>query len=375
MWRISILCTLLLSSFSSMAQGLPGYVVTLSGDTLRGTVAEKRAEQVEFYADGAGPAQVFQASQLRGYGLQGQPLIASRLVKQADQQTVARFVLPTLPGPASLFTLTEQPQLLLQPTPAADTLYELTASNWHLLLNRHLKECAGLSQTSPKVLNMSFSTMNVRQRIYQYNSCVQPQWKADTRASKAAWQRGYSAKAGVFYCRDGQRGAYGQNLRGVVGTTAVEWTAIRASGLLFGLQAKYGFAQLWSAPFQPVTNPSVEERFQTKSGMVSGTLLTGQRFGRFDKTSLFVAGGFGPTAILHERIISQLRPRGEDDFQTVASRRNSYIRYTWHYELQAGVYIPVTAQRQLQLSVVGRHFSGAAIDFIGTQVGYCWNRK
>ncbi|MBG8551973.1 hypothetical protein [Hymenobacter guriensis] len=356
-----------------MAQGLPGYVVTLAGDTLRGTVAEKRAEQLEFYADAAGPAQVFQASQLRGYGLQGQPLIASRLVKHADHSTTVHFVLPSSIGPASLYTLVEKAQLLLQPTASADTLYELTATNWHLLFNRHLTQCPAVSQSSQRVLDMPFSDTNVKQLIYQYNLCVQPAWKPTSTAKPANWQRGYTLKLAGFYVYEKGLGPYGEKFRGASGTLAMEWTAVRASGFLVGFQVEYGLVQVRSTPYKLAPSSEIEFREQEQTNMLSGTLALGHRFGRSDKAGFYLMGGLGPTALLHDRTETQERVTGAKDFQT--SYSNSSNAFTWHFEARAGAYIPLPNGKQLQLGLVGRRFNGGDIRFIGIQTGYCWNRK
>lgn len=375
MLRVRFLCVLLLSSFSGISQGIPGYVVTLAGDTLRGVVVEKPEERLEFYAPAAGPAKVFEASQLRGYGLQGQPLVASRLVKQANQQTAVRFVLPSTLGPASLYTLTTESQLLLQPTATADTLYELTATNWHLLFNRHLTGCPSVSQSSQKLLDMPFTATNVKQVVYQYNRCVQPAWQPVNPAKQANWLRGYSLKLNSLYAYEKGVGFRGEKVRGGGPAVAIEWTAVKSSGLLVGLQAEYGFVQLRSTPFKLAPSSTVEYRSQERTGILSGTLALGHRFGHSNNTGFYLMGGLGPTVLPHGSRETQQRAAGDKDFQKDDRPSSNSVGFTWHFEARIGAYLPLANGHQLLMGLVGRRFNGGSIRFLGAQIGYCWNRK
>ncbi|GAB2794670.1 hypothetical protein HNQ93_003907 [Hymenobacter luteus] len=191
-----LLCTL--GSFAAFAQGIAGYVVMPAGDTLRGYVKEQSLHLIEFYPLTDSKPQYFRPSQVRAYGFGASAPHTSRPVRLRSGQDSLCFVQAVLSGPASLYGyFADSTKLMLAP-PTSDTLYELTARNWHLLFGRYLGNCPSLDMTDKRVLNLAFNQRSVRDLIIRYNQCIAPAWQP-TRLNTSVTEPSLVLQAGVVY--------------------------------------------------------------------------------------------------------------------------------------------------------------------------------
>ena len=218
------------------AQGLPGYVLTLSGDTLRGTLTEARQRRQVHLLGTDGQLRKFDPAQIHGYGLRDHPPIKSAIVRQASGGTAHYFVIPRLLGPASLYAFDNEKGLLLQP--AADTLYELSAYNWHLLLNRYLSGCPTLSMSDDEVLNTPFEEWRIIQLLTRYNRCQTPRWQPTPGIRNSVFRRGLGLEASLGNLQN-DRFYSNQPSHGTSQQLVLALSFLRASGLQSDLGLGY----------------------------------------------------------------------------------------------------------------------------------------
>lgn len=361
MIRFYLLAGLLLASLVSFGQGLAGYVLTPSGDTLRGFVREKGNGRVLFYPAASAAPRSFRATQLRGYGLTGNSPVYSRVVRLSTGADSVRFVLARLVGAATLYSYDDEHGLLLG-TAATDTLHELSAQNWHLLLNRWLTGCASLNHTSEQMLQLPYSAQTVEQVIYQYNRCVQPQAATPARPRKQAWRQGIA----------GRLAGYTSFARWAP-SAGLEWTALRASGLQLGLHLDYTYLSEYSA-VSVVNNarPPVERRTFYQLSLASPTVSLGRRFGRPQRISLYTGAGLGFDFIAHSNVQNEERPLGSSaPFQIISSGR--FGVGTGHLDACLGTILPLSDRQELRVSAVYRQYLSLPLSGLaGLQLAYYW---
>jgi hypothetical protein len=173
---------------STMAQGLPGYIVPVARpDTLRGYVAnELTTAGITFYAQPGAQGQLFGPNEVRGYGFRNGSAFISRIVRLPAGTEERQFVQPLLEGPACLYLISTPDTVryaLQPPVPAADTLIELTPSNWHLLFNRYLSGCPTLDFSDLDIISKEFERRWLGVYITKYNECKEPGWKPARRSA------------------------------------------------------------------------------------------------------------------------------------------------------------------------------------------------
>ncbi|UYZ59597.1 hypothetical protein [Hymenobacter latericus] len=369
MIRLYTLISLVLLPIAALAQGLPGYVLKLSGDTVRGTITERRGQVYLRQANAATPQRVG-PSQVKAYAVGANAPIHSSVVRLASGADSVWFVLPQLIGPASLYMDASQSGMLLRPA-ANDTLYELSPSNWHVLFNRYLTGCATLKQTDARVLELPYSPENVRRVLTEYNTCVDREWRLRQPSVSSAWQEGFAVRAtGLF----GLLGNKGQtNLLPQVG---FEWTGLRASGLYASLQLDYSYLSAYSGVTRTTNNfnAPVEQREYSRAGMAAATTALGKRWGQPQRVGLHAGAGMGLSFMAHQFNEVQQRPAGSAGPFRVAESYHGGRGVAAHLDLTAGVHLPLGAQRELRLQGWYRNLLLTGLSFAGVQVGYHWLR-
>ncbi|TGE28047.1 hypothetical protein [Hymenobacter metallicola] len=246
------LATLLLcGTVGASAQGLPGYVITPAGDTLRGIVAEKSPQRIGLYRPNA-PIALYRPEQLRGYGVGRQAAYLSRIVHLSTGADSVRFVHPVLQGRASLYT--SGTDALLQPA-GQQELYELTPLNWHLLFHRYLSGCPNLAVSTPEALQKPFSKEEVERQIILYNSCGPTgQSLTFTEDHSQGWLARYGFWGGTtltsMKLNDNFRDYLPSRTKPGSGyVLGLEAMAVRANGLFLGGQVVFSQHQTETAPY------------------------------------------------------------------------------------------------------------------------------
>jgi hypothetical protein len=360
MTRFYLALSLLLGSLSSVGQGLAGYVLTLHGDTLRGTVREK-GERIYLDSKSSDEPESFTAYDLKAYAVAGNRPVYSQIVRPATGPAARRFVVLELAGSASLYNYSNEAGLLLAPA-ATDTLYELTAQNWHLLFNRFLTTCPTIRQTDDWILQLPFERRSVLQVLTPYNRCVDAQWQPSQPSATEPWRQSFLIQV------SGLRGYFDGNTPRTVPSVGLTWAGLRASGLLVGLRLDYTYLQGYS----DVHSTFVDQRYFSRLGLLTGSGSVGKRWGRPYHPNFFFGGGFGFSVVAHNRREIQQRPPGSNEpFQTVGftGRPN---QFGLQADLHSGVFVPLTPRHELRLSVTAMLRSPFA--GWGLQAAYCWNR-
>ncbi|UYZ63610.1 hypothetical protein [Hymenobacter weizhouensis] len=366
------LFTFLLFTFAAAAQGLPGYVITLSGDTLRGYVREKKNQQLVVYPNESNTTLVFRPAQLRGYGLRNQPLIKSYPVRLSTGHDSTRFVAPLQVGPVSLYSYADESGLLLRPA-ASDTLYELTPITWRLLFNRHLHGCSTLNHTSREIFDLSFSRTTIARLITRYNQCLDPTWKAVSTSERPMWRYGIGVHTG------GQqltpfKGKFWQPNQGTWQSweAGFDWIAQRANGLQTVLSASYLHFAGKTSPYQAIstTGATVEQRGSGSSGVLLGNVQVTQRLGNPRRRLQPITGvGIGLGYMAWERSITEQRlPNSSSSFQTTAVDTDAGGA-VFRVEALAGVLLPIGVRKDASVSVHYQYYY-SAFQSIGLQIAY-----
>ncbi|TGE23800.1 hypothetical protein E5K00_00875 [Hymenobacter aquaticus] len=373
MIRLYFFLFLLISTAAARAQGLPGFVITTSGDTLPGDVVEKSGQRLLFYPASRQAAQVYRPDQLRGYGLRGHAPILSKVVQLATGADSARFVLLQTPGPASLYSFSNDQGLLLG-TAASDTLYELTASNWHVVLNRYLRACPSLRHTDPALMALPFSEADIRRVLVQYNTCVEPQWQPRPRTNYSGWRKGVGVHLAVLRTAQGffDSQVYAQSRE-----VGLEWTGIRASGLQSGIQLDYIQLNGYS-PVIEVAGPRqtvLEERLISRSHVLAPVLTVGKRFGKVRRPNFYLGGGLGFAFLLDgTREIQQRAAGSTTEFQRVSLTRESFGGAVFA-TVSTGVLLPLSSSQEVRLNATYQRILVGSVNSFGAQLAYYWLLK
>lgn len=372
MIRFYALALLLLGSFTSLAQGVPGYVITSKGDSLVGIVAEKGSDAVLFYPKGGGPAQTMRAAQVKGYGLAGQILIRSQRVQLASGVDSARFVLPLQLGKASLYSFADESGLLLLP-PNANTLYELTATNWRVLFNQYLHDCPTLDYSSWDIANTSFTEPHIRRMVSRYGQCVDPNWKSSAPVTRGGqWRQGVGVRASIFRIR-----ATDQVSPGNIYSGGVEWTAVRASGMQVSLVGAYSHFPQQTSFFSSFNANGIatDAQYITRQSTLSTALSFGHRAGRPQHLNLVLGGGIG----LHYQLQASTQYR-----ERLAGTNNPYQTTGTQYysgelapylEVNAGVLRPLGNRHEVRFLATYQFYALGEVGLWGAQVAYVLFRK
>lgn len=341
-------------SAAAVAQGLPGYVVTLNGDTVRGFVAETDAQRIAFYKQPGAVPQYFRPGRIRAYGLGPQTVYTSRLARLRSGRDSLRFVRPLLLGPASLYSASSDSVKLLLHSPATDTLYELTAYNWNLLFNRHLRGCPDLDFSDVRILSQRFEARILQALVVRYNQCVRPDWKP-VRPTTSTLQRRLTLTGGTIayaaYAAP-QLPAEAENRRDPGLTFGAELRLLHSSGWWISGGLALQHLRGGSKPFSIYTGSSVimatrTETFDLRQVLLHGNL--GRSFGqpgRF-RPFIFTSAGLGTcfnsqtrTEVVYSAILPSSYQQADRSGQTV-----------WQAALGAGGWLPLGPRYDLQFSM------------------------
>ena len=388
MLRFYSLLLILFSSFSALAQGLPGYVLTLAGDTLPGFIAEKKHQIIYLYPVGEGQRQTFRPSQIQGYGLLHQPAIRSRVVRLASGADSVCFVLPLQSGRANLYSLANETGLLLQP-PAADTLHELTVNNWHLLFIQRLAGCPASFASAEELLKVRFTPDKVEQLVQRYNQGFAANEQPTTPVSNSPWRHGLGLRLGGqrlmlqstvterFLKMDDQVGGSGWGQ-----FAGLEWTAVRANGLQMGLSGHFSRLTLTSHTYteQSLMQSATERQNQSTAQLIGLALSVGKRLGHPGRPHFYMGGIMGSGYVLRINNTAMARPVGSSTpFQTTATYSNSGdsapVASTAYISAEAGIVLPLRTLSELRLTAVYQKYVFNNIHTVGVQVNYWWYRK
>lgn len=373
MKHLYLLLFFVFTSLVTTAQGLPGYVITLSGDTLRGTVAEKKGQRLILYSAGSQSAQQFSPAQVRGYGLRGKASIDSRVVRTAAGRDFSCFVLPQHLGTASLYSYASEDGFLLLP-PGRDTLQELSATNWHLLFNRYLRGCPTLDPSSPSVLTLSFTEAHLVRTLAQYNRCLDPQWRAVAPAGRPAWVSGMGLHAMASYLVSNNGTAL---KRSSSQQFSLEYVGVRASGLQVGARAGFTrFDQTTRTGITPFSPPQTEEQYRYKVNLLTSAISMGHRLGRAERPNLYLGMGVGFSYLVSGTTETRRRPVGGSTL-TLVGNEEDYVEGIGviHYEATAGVVLPLRPSQELRVAAVYQYYVLAELSSIGAQLSYYLFRR
>lgn len=383
MIRLYAIVLILLIRFApAKGQGLPGYIITLQGDSIAGSIREKKHQMLLLYPSTGGARQHFRAEQVQGYGLLDRPAIRSRVVRLASGADSTFFVLPIELGQVSLFSYVNETGLLLLPS-ASDTLQELTSANWQLLSNRYLRGCATLNPASNKVLDMRFTTDNVRLLLSRYNYCSSTTRKVNRPSTASPWRYGLGLQAGAvsstLRSRDIPTNKKSVEATGWAKQAAVEWTAVRASGLQVGLGVGYKQLAFHDVPYRLEQSLPVPLEQQDYSQIEALTLAVslGKRWGGHPARPSFYGGaGLGSNFLLGEQGYSEQRLAGTTaPFQKVKGSEYSSSgdgAVLAHLDVQAGVLFPLGKRQEIRLTTAYQYYVFSRLHGVGAQLAYFW---
>lgn len=191
----------------------PGYVVPLTGDTLRGEVAysgaQRSARLCRFRPSATAPTTSYNAGQLRGYGFPGSKVYETRTLSFPDSSGYALPLRPTFlevltAGPVTLYYLlnTRGQEQFYVATSAAKPVQELihtsevaaaSINNYYRENNRFRGTLAEVFAACPSVqqavANLPFKFSALVAIVQRYNRCVQPTAASAPAAEAAAVAR------------------------------------------------------------------------------------------------------------------------------------------------------------------------------------------
>jgi hypothetical protein len=350
----------MLASGSSIAQGLPGYVVLPAGDTLRGYIAESNTQRIAYYSRPGAEPQYYYPTQARGYGLSKSIAYASRTVRLKSGKDSLRFAHPLLLGPASLYgTSSDSTKLLLQP-PASDTLYELTSVNWHLLFSRYLGSCKSLDMTDRQVLQMPFEVRWVNNLIMRYNQCVEPNWKAKrVKSSTGQFSFGINAGLNYSYLASGEGSDVAEQHLQPGASLGLELQTLRSSG--WWISSGLVFQQLRGGykPFSVNTGTSLFSDMRSRDYTMNSLLLQGRlgrSIGQPSRIRPFVyasaAGGYtlSSHSIVRDKYTNSFYPDKE-------VRTDESSKFNVQIGGGVGMWVPISPRQDIQVSLQYTQFT------------------
>ncbi|NVO84364.1 hypothetical protein [Hymenobacter terrestris] len=359
------LLLMLLAASGARAQGLPGYVLTLGGDTLHGTLAELPQQRQVHLLGPDGQLQQFDPTQIQGYGLRGQALVASAVVRLAEGGTARYFVLPRLLGPAALYAFANETGLLLQPpSPAADTLYELNAYNWHLLFNSYLAGCPDLNLSEEQVLRLLFEERYVGQLLSRYNRCVAPGWQPAAGILRSTYRHGLGLEADFSLVRIGNA-SFEKLSQGTSQRVALAWNLMRASGLQTDLGLGYthlAYRSDFRTEDTSGSAPPTEEQERGQFHFLTGLARISQRLGKPGRPGLLMGLELGFNYRVHNNTQIYRRPRGGGP--TVLREQYSESgNVTPHLAVSVGMALPLPPRQEVRLSAFYQRYFPSDIFF------------
>ncbi|QJD77539.1 porin family protein [Spirosoma rhododendri] len=196
--RIAVLlaCFFLLTS-QSFAQLFftPGYVVTATGDTLKGELREQSSQLLQFRQNEQSATQDYTPAQLASYFADNANRVAVHL--KENGQVSSYFMYELLDGYVSLYRLFSPEGRLTHALRLPDkTFVPLRGKLSLLMLTNSLKECSNPSFTrllSPQSFYVSDVTL--KRIVSAYNACVRPDQvaKQSTKKKKMSYELGLSA--------------------------------------------------------------------------------------------------------------------------------------------------------------------------------------
>lgn len=358
----------LLSYLTSSGQGLPGSVITLQGDTLRGMVVEKSGQQrVQLYTEPRSQPRTFSPDQLRGYSVRRGFLIRSAVVRQATDSVAACFVVARQLGRASVYAYADETGLLLQPS-ETDTLYELTKFNWHLLLNRHLSGCPSLDFSNGRILDITFTDPHVLQLVARYNVCLEPTWQAGTLPRQSIWTKGIGVRAGYAHVFR-KATEDNQAVSGSGRYVGAEWVGLRASGLQASISGTYTDLTAHTPYYSLWLGRAMLQQEKVRTQMLSVGGSIGKRIGQPRRPGLFV--GFGMSFDYQLQQLSETweqQAGSGDPIRTGTFRTSGNL--SMHLDALAGVVAPVGPRQDIRLLAVYQHYIVDMPRTIGVQAVY-----
>ncbi|MCA8831009.1 hypothetical protein LF252_10265 [Hymenobacter sp. BT728] len=335
---------LLGSAVASKAQGLPGYVLTLHGDSLQGTIREKNDYQlIELTNQQGGGKQLFRPDEVRGYGLGNLPPVQSKLVKRAASAALTpAFVVSRQLGTANLYTFANETGLLLQP-PATDTLFELTPQNWHLLFIKRLAGCPSSQWAGSYFLDLPFSDKYVLRELASYNTCRNPAWQNQRHQQSHFWVSSLGVQASYGRVKDGKSPEPYQQL-------GLQWQLVRASGVQLTVSAGYlrlnHHKDLVPYSYSPNGNQWYSTPF--RNNIFHGQILFGRRFSVAPHLNLLTGLGMGADYVLSSTTY-YYEQNSAGALLLTAKVRNPDGWLTTHLLGSLGVSIPVGRRQELQM--------------------------
>jgi hypothetical protein len=332
MARIFILALFIFCSLRAASQGLPGYVLTLQGDTLRGIVRESAQQRRISLFVPLQPTQKFTAADIHGYGLLHNAPVLSYPVQRISGRREQQFALPKQMGAVKLYSFADELGLLLQPA-GTDTLYELADTNLQLLLHRHLGQCSALNFTDPSFQRKLYTETRVRQIVAQYNRCVNPH-QVVAPIKRTFWRHGLMAHTALLRLRQDADTRFNEtSLTSSALQVGLAWTSLRASGFQSALVVSY--LRLFAA------DPKVG--YLERGGLLNGGLQLQQRIGKPFGLNGFVGGGI-----------------------SLGLSGGTYAGPC--YQAQAGLLLPVGHRHEIQLAGVYQRYTD--VNGLGAQLAY-----
>ncbi|AHJ98468.1 porin family protein [Hymenobacter swuensis] len=177
------------------------FVITSSGDTLRGqTVFSKRLQQIQLRQPNQ-PVQTFSASQAAAYGDETGPI---RVSKRVDHQANPKFLTPLLNGPVSLYSgenAEGELRFFLQPQDSAYVI-EIQPRTPRLAYLRVMPGCEKLDFSNFGIESLyRYNTGSLQHLVQTYNACRYPQQASSSPVTIGGYRTQFGVKAGANITR------------------------------------------------------------------------------------------------------------------------------------------------------------------------------
>jgi Outer membrane protein beta-barrel domain len=226
------------------------FVITSSGDTLRGqTVFSKRLQQIQLRQPNQ-PVQTFSASQAAAYGDETGPI---RVSKRVDHQASPKFLTPLLNGPVSLYSgenAEGELRFFLQPQDSAHVI-EIQPRTPRLAYLRVMPGCEKLDFSNFGIESLyRYNTGSLQQLVQTYNTCRYPQEASSAPVTLGGYRTHFGVKAGANATRFTEKSVTLGKPQSILSYQAGIFLSVN-SKRVWGLQTEVTYARIKSG-YEPV---------------------------------------------------------------------------------------------------------------------------
>jgi len=240
----------LVSGIATAQKLTSDFVITSSGDTLRGqTIFSKRFQQIRLRQPNQ-PTQTFSASQAAAYGDETGLI---RVSKRVDHQENPKFLTPLLNGPVSLYSgenAEGELRFFLQPQDSAYVI-EIQPRTPRLAYLRVMPGCDKLDFSNFGIESLYYyNTGSLQNLVQTYNACRYPQQASSVPVTLGGYRTQFGVKAGANITRFTEKSVYLGEPKSIISYQAGIFLSVN-SKRAWGLQTELTYARIKSG-YDPI---------------------------------------------------------------------------------------------------------------------------